>query len=102
MITCVCMNPAMDKTIELDGFNYGGLNRVKRALLDATGKAVNVAIVLSRLGDAVRLVGINYLNGGDAVRERLASEGVDSEFCEGVKYVSQTGKHRDEAGNCGK
>ena len=67
MITCVCMNPAMDKTIELDGFNYGGLNRVKRSMLDATGKAVNVAIVLSRLGEEARLVGINYREGGRAV-----------------------------------
>ena len=80
MITCVCMNPAMDKTIELDGFNYGGLNRVKRSMLDATGKAVNVAIVLSRLGEEARLVGINYREGGRAVETRLAVEGAQSEF----------------------
>ncbi|MGN0743455.1 MAG: 1-phosphofructokinase family hexose kinase [Candidatus Fimadaptatus sp.] len=80
MITCVCMNPAMDKTIELDGFNYGGLNRVKRSMLDATGKAVNVAIVLSRLGEEARLVGINYREGGRAVEARLAGEGAQSEF----------------------
>lgn len=80
MVTCVCMNPAMDKTIELDGFNYGGLNRVKRSMLDATGKAVNVAIVLKRLGDSARLVGINYLEGGRAVEERLTREGAQTEF----------------------
>ena len=45
-MTCVCMNPALDKTIELDGLNVGGLNRVRRALYDATGKAVNVACLL--------------------------------------------------------
>lgn len=80
MISCVCMNPAMDKTIELDGFNYGGMNRVKRAVYDASGKAVNVAIVLARLGDAVRLVGLNYNEGGRKVEDKLSAEGVSSKF----------------------
>ncbi len=80
MMTCVCMNPALDKTIELDELRVGGLNRVRRALYDATGKAVNVAIVLARLGEAARLVGVNYAEGGRAVAQRLADEGVASEF----------------------
>lgn len=80
MITCVCMNPALDKTIELDGFAYGSLNRVKRSMTDAAGKAVNVAIVLSRLGERAQLVGVNYRDGGDKVSARLSDEGVNSEF----------------------
>ena len=80
MITCVCMNPALDKTIELDGFTYGGLNRVKSAMTDASGKAVNVAIVLARLKDETQLMGINYRDGGDKVGARLTSEGVKSDF----------------------
>ena len=80
MMTCVCMNPALDKTIDLDGLNVGGLNRVRRALYDATGKAVNVAIVLARLGDEARLIGVNYADGGKAVEQRLTGEGVASEF----------------------
>lgn len=74
------MNPALDKTIELDELNVGGLNRVRRALYDATGKAVNVAIVLARLGEQTRLVGVNYMDGGKAVEQRLSGEGVASEF----------------------
>lgn len=80
MINCVCMNPAMDRTVELDGFAYGGLNRVQRSIMDATGKAVNVAIVLSRLGEQVRLTGVNYREGGKAVCDRLTAEGVDGDF----------------------
>ena len=80
MISCVCMNPALDKTIELDGFTYGGLNRVQSAITDAAGKAVNVAIVLSRLGDKANLVGVNYKDGGGKVSARLTAEGVSSDF----------------------
>ena len=80
MITCVCMNPALDKTIELDGFTYGGLNRVKKSMTDASGKAVNVAIVLTRLKDETQLIGINYRDGGEKVGARLTAEGVKSDF----------------------
>ena len=55
MISCVCMNPALDKTIELDGFTYGGLNRVQSAITDAAGKAAsyNVRINLPGVKDEV-------------------------------------------------
>lgn len=74
------MNPALDKTIELDALTIGATNRVRRALYDASGKAVNVAIALKRLGDDARLTGVNYREGGEAVERRLEREGVPGEF----------------------
>ncbi len=50
MITAVCLNPAMDKTVSVDGFAIGATNRIKSFRMDASGKGVNVALTASRLG----------------------------------------------------
>ena len=55
MILTVCMSPSVDVTIELDSLNIGKVNVVKSKTLSFTGKALNVAIGVARLGaDAFR------------------------------------------------
>lgn len=46
-ILTVTFNPCIDKTITIDGFNYGGLNRIINVRTDVGGKGINVAKVLS-------------------------------------------------------
>lgn len=72
MIVTVTMNPAIDKTIELDKFVHGGLNRISNPVVDAGGKGINVSktiqnlggesIATGFLGDEGKEIILNYLN----------------------------------------
>ncbi|MDO5516668.1 MAG: 1-phosphofructokinase [Clostridium sp.] len=50
MIITVTMNPAIDKTADLDQFVYRGLNRLKDVIVDAGGKGINVSKTIKALG----------------------------------------------------
>lgn len=57
MITTVCMNPCYDKTATLSRLNIGEVNRLRDVRVDIGGKAINVAIVLRRLGVNANCIG---------------------------------------------
>ena len=57
MITTVCMNPCYDKTATLSSLKPGEVNRLRDVRVDIGGKAINVAIVLRRLGVAADCIG---------------------------------------------
>ena len=50
MIVTVTMNPAIDKTVDIETFVHGGLNRVKHIIMDAGGKGINVSKTIKALG----------------------------------------------------
>lgn len=50
MIITVTLNPAIDKTIEIEGFKEGGLNKVIVSHQDPGGKGINVSKVVQSLG----------------------------------------------------
>lgn len=50
MIYAVYLNPTIDKTVYLDRLEVGGTNRPDQVLIQGGGKALNLAIVASRLG----------------------------------------------------
>jgi len=56
-ITCVCLNPCLDKTVELETLRVGGLNRIRASRVDAAGKGLNVARNLAALGFAATCLG---------------------------------------------
>lgn len=63
-VITVTMNPALDKTVTIDDFQVGGLNRVKTARLDPGGKGINVSKALSSYGiDQVALGVLGGRNG---------------------------------------
>lgn len=55
MIHVLCLNPAIDKIFEIDGFTAGEDYPGQRPRALAGGKGVNAARVLSQLGEQVRL-----------------------------------------------
>ena len=57
MITTVCMNPCYDKTATLSSMKPGEVNRLRDVRVDIGGKAINVAIVLRRLGVEADCIG---------------------------------------------
>ena len=47
MIITITMNPAIDKTVEIDQLVHGGLNRINCVTKDAGGKGINVSKTIS-------------------------------------------------------
>ena len=56
MITTVCLNPAIDKSADVDQLQVGKVNRLKNTRMAIGGKGINVAIVLGRLQQDVSCV----------------------------------------------
>ncbi|QAT41304.1 1-phosphofructokinase [Clostridium sp. JN-9] len=80
MITTVTLNPAVDKTIEIDNFQIGTVNRVSSVRLDAGGKGINVSKVIKSLGSSSRAVGILSGKSGSFIKEYLDSENIENHF----------------------
>ena len=69
MILTVCMSPSVDVTIELDSLNIGKVNVVKNKTLSFTGKAINVAIGVARLGSEAYATGFMYNENGETIQQ---------------------------------
>lgn len=80
MILTVCMSPSVDVTIELDSLNIGKVNVVKNKTLSFTGKALNVAIGVARLGEEAFATGFMYRENGAMFENALRQEGVPFSF----------------------
>lgn len=80
MILTVCMSPSVDVTIELDSLNVGKVNVVKNKTLSFTGKAINVAIGISRLKAEAYSTGFMYNENGAMFERALDKEGVPFAF----------------------
>ncbi|MDO4741642.1 MAG: hexose kinase [Eubacteriales bacterium] len=70
-IHVLCLNPAIDKIYEIDGFAAGEDYPGQRPRLLVGGKGVNVARVLSQLGANVRLYAFLGETGGDVFRRDM-------------------------------
>lgn len=80
LLTTICLNPALDRTVTVDAFVPGAVNRIRTSRTDVGGKGVNVALVCRRLGLAVQVLGCAGASGADAVRAALAAEGAAHAF----------------------
>ena len=80
MITSVCLNPCVDKTVTIEKFNYGGMNRVVSSRHDYVGKGVNVALNLAALGVSSVCVGLIARNGSEKTFANLEAHNVKHDF----------------------
>lgn len=80
MILTVCMSPCVDVTIELDSLNVGKTNIVRSKTLSFTGKAINVAIGVRRLGAEAYSTGFMYNENGEMFEHALDFEGIPFKF----------------------
>lgn len=80
MIVTITMNPAMDKTILLDSFQVGELNRVKTVTLDSGGKGINVSKNIKMLGGETLATGFLAGNTGSVINQMLQSQGIKTDF----------------------
>ncbi len=88
MILTICPNPSIDCTIELESLNVGMLNRIQGKVETYSGKALNVAIGVSRLGEKCTATGFMFANQQRTFEHVLHEEGINCDF------VSCTGNTR--------
>ena len=80
MIITVTMNPAIDKTVDLEHFEHGGLNRVSNVIMDAGGKGINVSKAIKELGGETIATGFLGGTGGALIDKVLKESGIPSDF----------------------
>lgn len=80
MIITITMNPAVDKTVEIQDFEVGTVNRAASVRLDAGGKGINVSKVIKSLGGKSCAAGILGGNSGNFIRDSLNSMGIENKF----------------------
>lgn len=80
MIITVTMNPAVDKTVWVEDFVPGGLNRISRAQKDPGGKGINVSKTLRALGGSSAAVGFLAGGSGRYIEEELRKQGIACDF----------------------
>lgn len=80
MILTICPNPSIDCTIELNILNVGKLNRVENKVETYSGKGMNVAIGVSRLGEESCVTGFMFENHRRMFEHNLDNEGVKHKF----------------------
>ncbi len=77
-VITVTLNPALDKTVTIEKFEYGGLNRIKTQRTDAGGKGINVAKVLRHFEVNVNALGFAAGYQGQIIQDKLAELGIRS------------------------
>lgn len=85
MITTISLNPSIDRTVNVESFSTGGLNRVISTQSVAAGKGINVALAASALGVDAECIGFMYREGSKMFEKRLMVNSTAYNFvwCEG-------------------
>lgn len=82
MIVTVTMNPAIDKTVDIDVLERGGLNRIHHVELDAGGKGINVSKTIHELGGMSLATGFIAGNAGKIIRNVMEEWQIENDFIE--------------------
>jgi 1-phosphofructokinase len=80
VLAALTLNPCIDKTIYIDNFVYGGMNRTVESRIDPAGKGINVAMAYRNLGGDVYCTGFNYDEGGRHIADLLDKSGIRHDF----------------------
>lgn len=80
MIITVTMNPAIDKTVEIETLVSGGLNRISKVEYDAGGKGINVSKTICELGGESIATGFLGGNAGKTIESVLNDKQIKNDF----------------------
>lgn len=80
MILTLTMNPAVDKTAEVDTLKVGELNRLNNVMMDAGGKGINVSKTIAQLNGNSIAHGVIAGNSGAFIEEELNRLGIAHDF----------------------
>lgn len=95
MILCVSLSPCLEVNIEVDSLAVGKINKVIGRKTYLTGKTLNVAIGLARLGSGSFATGFMYEENGRLFEQELHKEGVTYKFVWNDGRVKETYKFID-------
>jgi len=79
MIITLTLNPAVDKTIEIDDFKVNSVNRVSSTRLDCGGKGINVSKVLQALESKSKAVVVLAGESGKYIKEQLDNLNIEND-----------------------
>lgn len=82
MIVTVTMNPAIDKTVDVEILERGGLNRIKHVEIDAGGKGINVSKTIHEIGGDSIVTGFIAGNTGRIIQNVMNEWNIRSDFIE--------------------
>ena len=95
-IATVTLNPAIDMTVRVDGFQTNTVNRGQTMHFDAGGKGVNVASFLADYGHATAVTGFLGQENADIFEKLFANKRIEDRFVRmpgrtriGVKIVDE-------------
>ncbi|HHW21707.1 MAG TPA: 1-phosphofructokinase [Clostridiaceae bacterium] len=80
MILTVTLNPAVDRTVEIDDFEIGAVNRIVSERIDAGGKGINVSKTIKNLNGASKALGLIGGRSGLFIKDCLDKMGIENEF----------------------
>ncbi len=80
MIITLTLNPALDKTANIDPLIPGGLNRIQKSEMDAGGKGINVSKLLATLGGESVATGFVGGSTGEALLSMLDALALKHDF----------------------
>ena len=80
MIITLTLNPAVDKTIEINDFKVNSVNRVSSNRLDCGGKGINVSKVLRVLEAESKAIGILAGESGQYIKGQLDNLKIENDF----------------------
>lgn len=80
MIVTVSMNPAIDKTVNIETLLPGGLNRIQKIEYDAGGKGINVSKTIKELGGRSIAIGFSGGSAGKRIENVLNEQGIENYF----------------------
>lgn len=80
MIITVTLNPAVDRTVEIDNFEIGAVNRIASERVDAGGKGINVSKTIKSLNGNSKSLGLIGGKTGLFIKDYLDKMGIVNEF----------------------
>lgn len=96
-VLTMTLNPCIDRTEYYDSFHVGATNIVKKAMEEAAGKGINVAVGLSHLNVPVKAMGFAYKEDKDKLYRKLEAEQIPYSFVEVDGHLRVNRKLFDES-----
>lgn len=87
MIITITLNPAIDRTINVEHITLGQVNRCKNATVDIGGKGINVSRAIKSMGGESVCIGFCGTINGRIIKNKLTSEGIHHDFTDAIGSV---------------
>lgn len=99
MIGTVTLNPCVDRTCHISGFEYGGMNRMIDDRRDVSGKGINVSLALKQMNWDVKTTGFLYKGNKEFFLEELTKSHIEYDGIEVEGVVRENIKLWDTNSN---